>query len=59
MTSCTNIIAYYIYVHLPHNKPHFTTVVISRAHSFPRAAEFRTKRRNLLFSAELWYCHGI
>jgi len=32
---------------------------MNRAHSFPRAAEFRAEKRNLAIAAELLCFHGI
>jgi len=32
---------------------------ITRAHSFPRAAEFRAKLQNLPFGTEFQHCRGI
>jgi len=34
-------------------------LVMTRAHSFPRAAEFRAEPRNLAVAAEFLYFHGI
>ena len=34
-------------------------MMMTRAHSFAQAAEFWAEPRNLLFSAEFWYCCGI
>jgi len=33
--------------------------MISKAHSFPRAAEFRAEQWNLRFSTKFWYCRKI
>jgi len=38
---------------------HYYHSRITRAHSFPRAAEFQAKPQNLTFSAECSHFHGI